>query len=273
VQGAGPAGRALVAADVDMIAFTGSIQTGQAIMREAAGGMKRLVLELGGKDPLIVLPGADIAAAADHVVKAALGNCGQVCVAAERILVHRDVHAEFIARVVEGVRQLAVGDPTDDATDVGPMANASQRELVLEHIRQAKASGATVLIEGAPRGPGFWLSPSVLDGVRPDMRIAREETFGPVIAVEVVDDAEHAIARANDTHYGLGAAIFGPEGPELEALADRIEAGMVGVNRGLSAAAGAPWVGWKMSGFGYSRSVDGMRQFMQPKTRAKNVRG
>ena len=112
---------------------------------------------------------------------------------------------------------------------------------------------------------------SIIDDVTTDMIIAREETFGPVVAIERADDTERAIALANDSHYGLGASVWGPEGAETEAVADRVEAGMVGVNRGLSAAAGAPWVGWKMSGYGYTRSVAGMRQFLQPRSRTSKT--
>jgi acyl-CoA reductase-like NAD-dependent aldehyde dehydrogenase len=271
VQGGGALGAALVADAVDMVAFTGSIRTGQAIMREAAGGMKRLVLELGGKDPCIVLVGADVAAAAAHVARSALSNSGQVCVAAERILVQREIHDAFVEALVQEVRKFKVGDPSDPATDLGPMASPAQRALVQEHIREARAAGARVLIEGQAREPGFWLEPTVLDGIHADMRVAREETFGPVVAIETVADEEEAIRRANATQYGLGASIWGAPGERLDALAGRIEAGMVGINRGLSAAAGAPWVGWKMSGFGYTRSAAGMRQFMVPRTLSRVV--
>jgi len=268
VQGTGQVGAALVASAVDMVAFTGSIATGQAIMREAANGMKRLVLELGGKDPMIVLPGADLEAAAQHAAIEATRNAGQVCVAVERIVVHQDIAEAFAQRVAEIVRGLKVGDPRDEATQIGPMANGRQRELVLGQLAQARAAGARFLVEGEARGPGFYLSPSVLLGVTPAMDVARRETFGPVIAIQVVRDAEEAVARANDTIYGLGASVWGSPGPETEAIADQLQVGMVGVNRGLSTAGGAPWVGWKMSGFGYTRSAAGMRQFMQPQSRA-----
>jgi len=268
VQGTGRVGARLVAGAVDMIAFTGSIVAGQAIMREAAGGMKRLVLELGGKDPMIVLPGADLEAAAKHAAIEATRNAGQVCVAVERILVHQDIAEAFSQRVAEIVRGLQVGDPRDDATQIGPMANARQRDQVLGQLARARAAGARFLVEGEARGPGFYLTPSVVVGVTPDMDLARQETFGPVVAIQVVADADEAVARANDTVYGLGASVWGPPGAETEAIADKLQVGMVGVNRGLSTAGGAPWVGWKMSGFGYTRSAAGMRQFMQPQSRA-----
>ncbi len=271
VQGTGAVGAGLVAGDVEMVAFTGSIATGQAIMRTAAQSMKRLVLELGGKDPMIVLPGADIEAAAKHAALEATRNTGQVCVAVERVIVHKDIAEAFSRRVAEVVRGLRVGDPREETTDLGPMANARQREQVMAQLAAARAAGAEFLVEGEAREPGFYLTPSVVVGVTPAMDLARHETFGPVVAIQVADDAEEAVARANDTVYGLGASVWGPEGPELEALAGRIQAGMVGINRGLSTAAGAPWVGWKMSGFGYTRSAAGMRQFLQPQSRARKA--
>ena len=271
VQGTGSVGAALVAGAVDMVAFTGSITTGQAIMRAAAATMKRLVLELGGKDPMIVLPGADLEAAARHAATEATRNAGQVCVAVERIIVHEDVAEAFSTRVAEIVRGLKVGDPRDEATQIGPMANARQRELVLGQLARARAAGARFLVEGQPSGPGFFLGPSVVVGVTPEMDLARDETFGPVVAIQVARDADEAVARANDTIYGLGASVWGPPGAETEAVADKLQVGMVGVNRGLSTAGGAPWVGWKMSGFGYTRSTAGMRQFMQPQSRASRA--
>jgi acyl-CoA reductase-like NAD-dependent aldehyde dehydrogenase len=270
VQGEGAVGRALVASDVDMIAFTGSIRTGQAIMREAANAMKRLMLELGGKDPMIVLPGADLAAAARFAVRNALTNTGQVCVATERVFVPRELEPAFVEAVVRELGSLNVGAPLAESTDFGPMANAAQRELVLAQLADAQASGARMVVAGERRDPGYWLTPSVLSDVRDDMRIAREETFGPVVSISIYDAVDEAVGRANATHYGLGASVWGPPGA-ADAVAERLEVGMVGINRGLSAAAGAPWVGWKQSGFGYSRSTAGMRNFLQPRTHARTV--
>jgi aldehyde dehydrogenase (NAD+)/succinate-semialdehyde dehydrogenase/glutarate-semialdehyde dehydrogenase len=218
---------------------------------------------------MIVLPGADLEAAARHAALEATRNSGQVCVAVERVIVHADVADAFASRVAEIVRGLKVGDPRDEATEIGPMANLRQRELVQAQLAAARAQGAQFLVEGEARGPGFFLTPSVVVGVTPEMGLARQETFGPVVAIQVARDADEAVARANDTVYGLGASVWGPPGPALDAVADRLQAGMIGVNRGLSTAAGAPWVGWKMSGFGYTRSVAGMRQFLQPQSRAE----
>jgi acyl-CoA reductase-like NAD-dependent aldehyde dehydrogenase len=270
VQGGGEIGKALVESAVNMVAFTGSIRTGQAIMREAANAMKRLVLELGGKDPMLVLRGADLEQAAEFAVRNSLTNSGQICVATERVFVPRELEPRFVAivrRLVEGYR---VGDPLAEDTDIGPLANAAQRDLVLAQLADARAHGAEIVIEGEVREPGFWLGPSVVRGLGDDTRLAREETFGPVVAISVYDDVDEAVHRANATDYGLGASVWGPPGPQTDAVAECLEAGMIGINRGLSAAAGAPWVGWKMSGFGFSRSTAGMRNFMQPRTHARN---
>jgi acyl-CoA reductase-like NAD-dependent aldehyde dehydrogenase len=270
VQGAGAIGKALVESPVNMVAFTGSIATGQAIMREAASAMKRLVLELGGKDPMIILPGADLEQAAEFAVRNSLTNSGQICVATERVFVPRELEAEFVAAVRRRVEGYRVGDPLAEDTDVGPMASAAQRELVLAQLADARARGAEFVIEGEVHDPGNWLGPSVVRGVTDDMRLAREETFGPVVAISTYAEIDEAVRRANATQYGLGASVWGPPGPATEAVAERLEAGMIGINRGLSAAAGAPWVGWKMSGFGFTRSTAGMRNFMQPRTHARN---
>ncbi len=270
VVGGGEVGAEILRRGVDLVAFTGSIRTGQAIMRAAADRMTRLVLELGGKDPLVVLPGADLDRAAAFAAAQGFGNSGQVCVAVERAIVHRDVADAFRDRLVAAAEALRVGDPREADTDLGPLATAAQRDHVLAQVEAAVAAGARACTAVRCWGPGFYMAPLVLDRVEPSMGIVQEETFGPVVTVETVASADEAVARANATRYGLGASVFGPD-EEAAAVARRLEAGMVGINRGLSAAAGAPWVGWKMSGYGYARSVEGMRQFGVPRTTARDV--
>jgi aldehyde dehydrogenase (NAD+)/succinate-semialdehyde dehydrogenase/glutarate-semialdehyde dehydrogenase len=271
VQGGGEIGKALVESAIRMVAFTGSIRTGQAIMREAANAMKRLVLELGGKDPMIVLRGADLEQAAEFAVRNSLTNSGQICVATERVFVPRELEERFVGAVCRLVENYRVGDPLAEDTELGPMASAAQRDIVLAQLADARAHGAELVIEGEVREPGFWLGPTVARGVADESRLAREETFGPVVSISTYDDVDEAVRRANATQYGLGASVWGPPGPATDAVANRLEVGMVGINRGLSAAAGAPWVGWKMSGFGFTRSTAGMRNFMQPRTHARSV--
>ena len=271
IQGAGPEGAALVGGAVDMVGFTGSVGTGERIAQAAAGDLKHVVLEMGGKDPMIVLEGADLDAAAAHAAAMSVRNAGQICVAVERVFVQDSVVEPFTAKVKEAIEKLRVGDPRADDTDMGPMASARQRELVVAQLDDARAKGASFVVDGEVGGPGFFLSPSVVTGVADDMLLATEETFGPVVAISNFADTDEALRRANATEFGLGASVWGSPGPDLDGVADRVEAGMVGVNRGLSAAAGAPWVGWKRSGHGFSRGVEGMRQFMQPRTRSRNV--
>nr|WP_276604861.1 aldehyde dehydrogenase family protein [Nannocystis sp. RBIL2] len=138
-------------------------------------------------------------------------------------------------------------------------------------MADARRHGATFVIEGQVQEPGYYLTPTVVTDLKPEMTLVKDETFGPVVAIQVARDVDEAVQLANDTRYGLGASVWGAPGPELDAVADRIEAGMVGVNRGLSTAAGGPWVGWKMSGLGYTRSVAGMRHFLQPQSQARRA--
>lgn len=271
VQGEGDIGAALVASDVDIVAFTGSVSTGQRIMKAAADRMCRLVLELGGKDPMIVMRGADLHAAAAHAVRESVRNSGQVCVAVERVFVDEAIHDKFMDLVRDEVAKVTVGDPRTEGITMGPMSSAQQRNLVLEHLDDARARGGIFVHEHKTWEPGHFLSPAVVTGVTEEMRLAREETFGPVVAVSTFHDVEDALGRANASPFGLGASVWGGENDDPEGVADRVNAGMVGINRGLSAAAGAPWVGWKQSGLGYTRSVAGMRTFLQPRTKTRKI--
>jgi acyl-CoA reductase-like NAD-dependent aldehyde dehydrogenase len=240
-------------------------------MREAAGSMKRLVLELGGKDPMLVFPGSNLEAAAKYAAEESVRNSGQVCISVERVLVHASVAEAFEEAVCRHVDALRVGNPMEDETEVGPMVSDRQRQLVLDQLADARSRGARFLLEGKAVGPGFFLTPSVVAGVTDEMELGRNETFGPVVAISRFEETDEAIRRANATRYGLGASVWGGDDDELDAIARRLEAGMIGINRGLSAAGSAPWVGWKQSGFGYTRSTAGMRQFMQPRTLSRNV--
>ncbi len=261
VHGADAQGRALVRSDVDLIAFTGSREVGKEVMAQASKSLKRVILELGGKDPLIVLPDADIERAAEFAAFNSFRNAGQVCVSTERIFVHSEVAREFSERLVQAARDIRMGDGLDPKTEMGPMVNASQRERVVSQIQDAVDMGAEIAA-GARAPDGVFVAPTVLTGVTDEMAIAREETFGPVACVTEVRDVDEAVARANDTPFGLGAAVFGaPE--SAAAVARRLTAGMIGVNQGCYGACGAPWVGAKESGLGFHKSVEGHRQFAQ----------
>lgn len=262
VQGDEAQGRALVAADVDLIAFTGSREAGAQILSAAGPGLKRVVLELGGKDPLVVLDDADVEAAATFAVRNSFRNAGQVCVSTERIYVADPIADAFEARVIELARELAVGSGLEEGTDVGPMINARQKGHVLSQIRGALEQGA-VLRLGGEEGRDNWLQPTVLTGVDHEMEIMRQETFGPVACVMRFSSDEEAIALANDTPFGLGAVVFSGDEARGLAVARRLEAGMVGLNRGVGGARGAPWVGAKQSGYGFHSGIEGHRQFAQ----------
>jgi len=263
VQGADQTGKALVAADVNLIAFTGSRETGKAILREASAGLKRVILELGGKDPLVVLEDADVEQAAGFAARNGFKNAGQVCVSTERIFVHEAIAPAFESALAEKVQALQVGPGTEAGVSVGPMVNARQKAHVVAQVDAAVSAGARVVAGGQPLD-GNYVQPTVLADVPPHASIMRDETFGPVVCVgRFADDAE-AIHLANDTPFGLGAAVFGdPEHAEF--VGRQIEAGMVGINRGCGGAEGSPWVGAKESGYGFHSGVAGHRQFAIPR--------
>ena len=261
VHGADDQGKALVRSDVDMIAFTGSREVGKQIMREASGTLKRVVLELGGKDPMIVLEDADIAKAARFAAVNSFRNAGQVCVSTERIFVLASIASEFEQALTELASAMKLGDGLGGA-DVGPMVNARQRDHVLAQVDAAVADGATVLTGGDGHHDNF-VTPTVLTGVTQEMDIGCVETFGPIACVTRVSSVDEAVERANDTHFGLGAVVFGGDEERAAAVARRLTAGMIGVNRPPGGAVGTPWVGARESGFGFHKSRDGHRQFAQ----------
>ena len=261
VHGADDQGRALVRSDVDMVAFTGSREVGKQIMREASSTLKRVVLELGGKDPLIVLEDADIAKAAKFAAVNSFRNAGQVCVSTERIFVLDSIASEFEQALTEVASAMKLGDGLEGA-DVGPMVNARQRDHVLAQVDAAVAAGATVLTGGEGHHDNF-VTPTVLTGVTEEMDIGCVETFGPIACVTRVSSVDEAVDRANDTHFGLGAVVFGGDEERTVAVARRLSAGMIGVNRPSGGAVGTPWVGARESGFGFHKSKDGHRQFAQ----------
>ena len=262
VHGDEKQGRALVEADVQLVAFTGSREAGAQIMASAAPRLKRILLELGGKDPLLVLDDADVAAAARHAARGSFRNAGQVCVSTERIYVHRSVADEFERLLVEQVPSFVVGNGVDPETVVGPMINEEQAEHVRRQVADALASGARVLA-GGDMGEGTFVHPTVLAGLDHSMDIMRTETFGPIACVVRVDDAEQAIQLANDSNYALGAVVFGRDEERASRVAHRLHAGMTGINRGVGGASGSPWVGARESGYGYHGGKAGQRQFAQ----------
>jgi acyl-CoA reductase-like NAD-dependent aldehyde dehydrogenase len=268
VQGGGDVGACLVDSDIDMVGFVGSRATGQKIMQAAGSGLKRLVLELGGKDPLIVFEDADLDAAAECAVRHALRNTGQVCCSVERIYVAAPVAAEFEERVLAKARLWTHGSGFDEASRMGPMVSEEQRRKVVEQVDEAVSQGARLVLGGsASDGPGYFYPATVLADVAQSLRISHEETFGPVVSLTPFDGTEDAaVELANDTPYGLGANVYTRDLERGMRVARRIRSGQVGVNQYLGSAKGAPWVGARQSGFGFLGGVEGHRQFTVPKS-------
>lgn len=268
VQGEGATGAALVAAEVDMIGFVGSRDTGVAIMKQAGDDLKRLVLELGGKDPLVVFADADLEAAAECAVRHSLRNTGQVCCAVERVYVADQVAEEFEHLVVEKARAWEYGSGFEERSKMGPLVSTQQRAKVAWQVDDARQRGARVLLGGElPEGPGAFYPATVLADVQQDWPVAQDETFGPVVCLVRFDGSEEAgIELANDTPYGLGASLYTRDTELGQRVARRIRSGQVGINRYLAGAPGTPWVGARQSGFGFLGGREGHLQFTTPKT-------
>lgn len=268
VQGAGDVGADLVNADVDMIGFVGSRATGQAIMSSAVGSLKRLVLELGGKDPMVVFEDADVDEAAKSAVEHSLRNTGQVCCSIERVYVAEGIADQFEEKVVEIARGWSYGDGREDGVKMGPLVSEGQRDKVAAQVDEAVAGGAQLRVGGEmPQGKGWFYPATVLTGVEQSNPITHQETFGPVVSVTRFSGEEaEAVQLANDTVYGLGANVWTQDAARGARVASRIRAGQVGVNRYLGGAPGTPWVGARQSGYGYLGGPDGHRQFTVPKT-------
>lgn len=269
VQGDGEVGRLLVSSKVDMIGFTGSCPTGRSIMKTAGPELKRIVLELGGKDPMVVFADADLDAAADQAVEFSLYNCGQVCCAVERVYVEASAKEEFEAKCLERIQSWKSGDGMDPATKVGPMVSKTQKDLVARHISDALKAGAKCLFGGDASGQGNFIQPTLLTDVPQTASITREETFGPVVALTSFDGSEQAaVELSNDTEFGLTAAVYSKDIAKARRVAAKIRAGQVGINNWpwMNAPMKAPWIGARGSGFGFHSGADGWKQFSVPKT-------
>ena len=270
VNGDGPGVGAAIAAHpgIDMVSVTGSTRAGVAVAQAAAPTVKRVHQELGGKGPNLILPGADIEAQLGGVLQGVLGNSGQTCIAPTRLLVQREQKAAVERFAARTFAATAVGDPAREGGHIGPVVNRVQFDRIQDLIRSAIEEGAT-LLEGGAGMPetvnrGYYVRPTVLGDVTADMRIFREETFGPVATITAYDTLEDGIALANDTDYGLSAAVTGPPEAAREVVG-RLRAGIVGVNA-WSAGAGTPFGGYKRSGNGREGGAWGLRDFMEVKT-------
>jgi acyl-CoA reductase-like NAD-dependent aldehyde dehydrogenase len=263
VLGTGEAGGELVD-NVDYVQFTGSDRTGRKVMARAAETLTPVSLELGGKDPMIVLDDADVDRAANAAAWGGMVNSGQLCISVERIYVEEPVYDEFVAKLTAQVKSLRQGaDGRKPEKDVGAMTSPNQTAIVEDQVDDALASGARALTGGKKvDGPGDYYEPTVLVDVDHSMKVMRDETFGPVVGVMKVRDSEEALRLANDTRYGLAASVFG-EKERAEKIARRIEAGSVNVNDVITnmAAMGVPMGGWKQSGIGFRHGEYGIKKY------------
>ncbi|MCG8612913.1 MAG: aldehyde dehydrogenase family protein [Pseudomonadales bacterium] len=260
VHGDGEVGRALVKAEINMVAFTGSLEAGRNIMAGAAPQLKRLVMELGGNDPMIVMRNADLRSAARFAVASSFENAGQMCTSTERIYVDASIAKEFEHEVVAIASQYQTGPWNLPGVNIGPIANPHQHQKIVDQLIDAEINGARFLL-GHARQKAPYIEPTVVSNLSKEMRLENEETFGPVVAIAEFGSIEEAVERANDSVYGLGAVVFG--GANAREVAERLEAGMVSVNQGVGGMGDSPWVGAKQSGFGFHGSKAGNRQFTQ----------
>ncbi|MCG8970178.1 NADP-dependent succinic semialdehyde dehydrogenase [Streptomyces sp. CL12-4] len=242
--------------------LTGSEPAGRAVASTAGEMIKKTVLELGGSDPFVVMPSADIDRAAEVAVTARTQNAGQSCIAAKRFIVHTDVYDAFVERFTEGMKALTVGDPMDEETDVGPLSSEQGVTDLVELVEDAVRGGATVLCGGErPDGPGWYYPPTVLAGITREMRIHREEAFGPVATLYRAADLDEAVLIANDTDFGLSSNVWTRDGADVDRFVRDLEAGGVYVNGMTASHPAFPFGGVKRSGYGRELSGHGIREF------------
>ncbi len=269
LPGFGPtAGSALVThPDVDKIAFTGEYITGQTIMREAAGTLKRISFELGGKSPNIIFADADLDAAVAGSLMGIFWNQGEVCCAGSRLFLQESVYDQFMDKLVGQAGKMKVGDPMDPSTQVGALISEDHLNKVLRYINIGKAEGATVRTGGdQPTKRGYFVNPTIFDGVNDSMKIAREEIFGPVLSVIRFKDMDEVVPRANNTFYGLAAAVWTRDVGKAHAMARKLKAGTVWVNTYNMISSLSPFGGYKMSGFGRELGVHALESYTQVKS-------
>ena len=258
---------------VAAVTLTGSVGAGRAVAAQAGAVGKKVVLELGGSDPFIVLPSADLDKAIAVGVEARVQNAGQSCIAAKRFIVHRDVAEAFTEGFVAGMDALSVGDPFDPATEVGPLVTEAARDTIAAQVEDARAHGAAILCggepvvgPGGPEQPGYFYRPTVISHITPAMRVATEEVFGPVALLYTVADADEALALANGTEFGLGSSVWTSEPDEQQRFVTELQAGQVFVNGMVVSMPELPFGGIKSSGVGRELASFGLHEFCNVKT-------
>jgi succinate-semialdehyde dehydrogenase/glutarate-semialdehyde dehydrogenase/succinyl-CoA reductase len=257
----------LIDSEVNAVTFTGSVQIGSKVGQRATSQLKKCVLELGGSDPFIVCGDADIDKASTGAVKGRFINCGQSCIASKRFFVVKRVANEFIEKFVQKTEKLSVGDPLSADTDIGPLVNQEGIENIDSLVQDSVEKGAEVLTGGQRlKSKGYFYEPTVIKDVSTNMRIAYEETFGPVAPVTIVEDEIEAIHLANDSQYGLGASIWTRDLDKADRLSRTIESGIVSVNNVVASDPRVPFGGVKKSGFGRELSRYGMLEFVNIKS-------
>ncbi|MCJ8191081.1 NAD-dependent succinate-semialdehyde dehydrogenase [Sphingomicrobium aestuariivivum] len=251
---------------VRAVTLTGSEPAGRAVAETAGRRLKKVVLELGGSDPFIVMPSADMDAAVETAVKARIQNAGQSCICGKRMIVHRDIFEEFEGRFIEAMLAVKAGDPFDEDSDIGPMSSEEQRETVLGQLDKAMEAGGHLVGGEKKDGPGAYLTAGVLTGLEPDGAMQDEELFGPVAMLFEAQDAEDAIRIGNITPYGLGSAVFTQDEAEAETFITGLDAGMTAINQMTASTPEAPFGGVKNSGHGRELARFGLHEFMNLKS-------
>lgn len=253
--------------DVDKVAFTGSTEVGKMIVGAAQGNLKKLTLELGGKSPAIILADADMTLAIPGVARGIFSNSGQVCVAGSRVYAHRSVYDQVVDGLSKAASALTLGHGLDPATDLGPLVNRKQADRVAGFIRDGRAEGAEIAAGGRQDGEfGTFFEPTVVTSVRPNMRLMREEIFGPVVAVTPFDDPTEAIAYANDSPYGLAGSVWTQDLSNAHRLAASVKAGTIWINCHSYFSPELPKGGHRQSGWGYENGAPGLDNYLETKT-------